>query len=71
MKRISEIKEGDIVYYRCGRVNHVNKRWNYIAYYDENFKNTKFSRAMDIMKIQRYVKVFGNFYIKKTIYKRK
>ena len=64
-----EIKKGDIVTYRNGRINNVNKPIKYFVYFTEDFKNANLGRGMDIMKIQRYVK-FLCFYRLKTIYKR-
>lgn len=69
MKTINEIKKGDIVTYRCGRVNNVNNPDNYKKYFNNNFENPKFGKWMDIMKIQRYKKVLW-FYVLKTIYVR-
>ena len=66
---VKDIKKGDIVTYRCGRVNYVNKPNHYQMYYTNNFKNKEFSSSMDIIKIQRYVKSLW-FYKLKTIYER-
>ena len=66
---IKDIQFGDIVTYRSGRINNVNKPYNYHYYFNEDFKNPHFGKRMDIMTIQRYVRVLG-FYKLKTIYKR-
>lgn len=67
--KINDIQFGDIVTYRSGRVNNVNKPYNYHYYFNEDFKNPHFGKRMDIMTIQRYIRVLG-FYKLKTIYKR-
>lgn len=67
--KITDIKQGDIVTYRSGRVNYVNKPYNYHYYFNEDFKNPTFGKRMDIIKIQRYVKILC-FYKFKTIYRR-
>lgn len=67
--KVKDIKKGDIVTYRSGRVNNVNNPGNYHYYFNENFENREFSSNMDIMKIQRYVKCLW-FYRLKTIYRR-
>ena len=51
--KITDIKQGDIVTYRSGRVNYVNKPYNYHYYFHEDFKNPAFNKGFDIIKIQR------------------
>lgn len=65
-----DIKKGDIVTYRDGRINYVNKPNHYKIYYTKDFKNKELGCCFDIIKIQRYVK-FLWFYKLKTIYERK
>ena len=67
--KVKDIKKGDIVTYRSGRVNNVNKPGKYHHYFNEQFKNKEFGSGMDIMQIQRYVKCLW-FYRLKTIYRR-
>ena len=67
--RVKDIRKGDIVTYRSGRVNYVNDLKNYHKYYNTDFKNNELGIGYEIMKIQRYVK-FLCFYRLKTIYKR-
>lgn len=67
--KVKDIKKGDIVTYRSGRVNYVNKPNNYRYWFNKDFKNKEFGMLLDIMMIQRYVKFLG-FYRLKTIYKR-
>ena len=67
--RIEEIKKGDIITYRSGKINNVNKPSEYKKWYDENFTHIKWGEVCDIIKIQRYFK-FLWFYRLKTIYKR-
>lgn len=67
--RVEDIRKGDIVTYRNGRVNNVNKAYNYHYWYNEDFKNPLLYWGFDIIKIERYVK-FLCFYRLKTIYKR-
>lgn len=69
MKTINEIKKGDIVTYRNGRVNNVNQPEHYKMHYNSSFQNTGLYSGFDIMKIQRYKKVLW-FYLLKTIYVR-
>ncbi len=69
MKSIKEIRKGDIVTYKSGRINYVNNPSNYKIFYDESFENIGLGQSFKIMKIQRYVK-FLFFYRLKTIYKR-
>lgn len=65
-----DIQKGDIVTYRSGRVNNVNKPDKYLIFYNSDYKNRKFGCDFDIMKVQRYVKLLY-FYRLKTIYERK
>lgn len=69
MKNIKEIRKGDIVTYKSGRINYVNNPNNYKIFYDEDLENIGLGQRFKIMKIQRYVK-FLCFYRLKTIYKR-
>lgn len=66
---IKDIKKGDIVTYRSGRVNIVNKPGQYHYWFNKDFKNREFGCGFDIMKIQRYKKILW-FYVLKTIYVR-
>lgn len=66
---IKDIKKGDIVTYRDGRINYVNRPNHYRAYYTKNFQNKELGCYFDIVKIQRYVKYLW-FYKLKTIYER-
>ena len=66
--KVEDIRKGDIVTYRNGRTNNVNKPYKYQSWFNENFEHD-FQDELDIMKIQRYVK-FLCFYRLKTIYKR-
>lgn len=70
IKSVSEIKKGDIILYRSGRINHVNKPFKYELWFDEDFKHIEYNRSSDIMEIKRFVKILG-LYRLKTIYKRK
>ena len=67
--RIKDIKKGDLITYRNGKTNNVNNPYNYMIYFNDNFKSNK-NANFDIMKIQRYTKLIY-FYKLKTIYKRK
>lgn len=67
--KITDIRKGDIVTYRGGRINNVNKPKKYYEWYGTDFKHIKWNEYHDIIKIQRYVK-FLCFYRLKTIYKR-
>ena len=68
--RLEDIRKGDIITYRSGRINYVNKPFKYEMWYNEDFKHREWNSYHDMMKIQRYVK-FLCFYRLKTIYKRK
>lgn len=66
----SDIQKGDLITYRCGRKNFVNKPFKYELYFNANLENENYGSSMDIMIIQRYVKgIFG--YKFKTIYFRR
>ena len=69
--KIKDIKFGDIVTYRSGRSNNVNKPYKYQMWYNADFKNKSknYGSNFDIMTIKRYKK-FLFFYILKTVYKR-
>ena len=67
--KIKDIKNGDIITYRSGRINRVNKEFKYHKYYNENFENIHLPSDFDIMRIQRYVKILW-FHKLKTIYRR-
>lgn len=67
--QLKDIKKGDIVTYKNGNINYVNKPTQYYEYFYKDFNNKEY-RTLDIVKIQRYVK-FLWFYRLKTIYKRK
>lgn len=67
--KIKDIKFGDIVTYRSGRINNVNNPDKYNQYFNNNFENIRKGMDFDIMIIQRYIKILG-FYRLKTIYKR-
>lgn len=64
-----DIQKGDIVTYKSGRINHVNKPYKYELYYTDDFENHNLGTGYNIVKIQRYVK-FLCFYKLKTIYRR-
>ena len=66
---IKDIKKGDIVTYRGGTINYVNKPNHYKAYYTKNFQNKELGCYFDIVRIERYVKCLW-FYRLKTIYRR-
>ena len=66
---IKDIKKGDIITYRSGRINNVNKPEKYHYYFNENFENRGLGYDYTIVKIQRYVKCLW-FYRLKTIYRR-
>lgn len=67
--KIVDIRKGDIITYRSGRTNNVNKPFKYEIWFNEDFTHKSWECDNDIMKIQRYVK-FLCFYRLKTIYKR-
>lgn len=63
-----KIKKGDVVTYQTGRVNCVNKPYNYRKYFNRDMYNSKLN--LEIVKIERPVK-FLWFRKLKTIYKKK
>ena len=67
--RVRDIQKGDIITYKHGKVNYVNKPINYHLYFDSNFRNCEIP-DLEIVKIQRYVKTLW-FYKLKTIWRRK
>lgn len=67
--KIKDIQKGDIITYRSERINNVNNPNKYHQYFNNNFENISKGTDFDIMKIQRYVKIFV-FYKLKTIYRR-
>lgn len=67
--KVNDIRRGDIITYRSGRVNYVNNPDNYHKYFNEYFDNKTIPSDFDIVRIQRYVKVLC-FYKLKTIYLR-
>lgn len=67
--KVIDIKNGDIITYRSGRINRVNKEFKYHKYYNENFENIHLPSDFDIMRIQRYVKILW-FHKLKTICRR-
>ena len=70
IKNISELQKGDLVIYRYGRTNFVNKPYKYEQWFNDDFKHIEYGKSSDIMEIKRYKKILG-FYRLKTIYKRK
>lgn len=69
MIKITEIERGDIVTYRDGSINYVNKLWKYHKWFSKDFENMRWD-VLAIVKVQRYVKCLW-FYRLKTIYKRR
>ena len=65
---VDQLEKGDIVTYRNGQVNRVNKPIKYKKYFDDDLTNKNNFNA-DIIKVQRFVKFLG-LYRLKTIYKR-
>ena len=55
--KVKNIRNGDIITYRSGRINRVNKDYKYHYFYNSNFENISLPSDFDIMRIQRYVKV--------------
>lgn len=68
MKSI-DIQQGDIITYRKGGINYVNKPSKYREWFDKDLINKEW-RDLKIVRIQRYVKCLW-FYKLKTIYERK
>lgn len=66
---LDELQKGDLVIYRSGRTNFVNKPFKYQQWFNDDFRHKEFDKGSDIMEIKRYVKVLC-FYRFKTIYKR-
>ena len=66
---INKLKKGDLVIYRSGRTNYVNRPYKYQMWYDNNFRHREHDYNDDIVEIKRYVKIIF-FYIQKIIYKR-
>lgn len=67
--KAKDIRFGDVITYRSGRVNNVNNPDKYHFYFNDRLENITKSSNWDIMMIQRYVKVLW-FYKLKTIYRR-
>ncbi len=67
--KVNDIRRGDIITYRSGRVNYVNNPDNYYKYFNKNFENKTIPSDFDIVRIQRYVKILCLYKIK-TIYLR-
>ena len=65
---IKNLMKGDIVFYRNGNINRVNKPKRYILNYNEDL-TSKYDPQQDIVKVQRYVGFLG-LYRLKTIYRR-
>lgn len=66
---IKDLRKGDIVKYRNGKTNRVNKPYNYYRFYKKDLTKKKNDTAYDIMRVQRYKKILW-FYVLKTIYRR-
>lgn len=67
--KLKDIRKGDIVTYKNGNTNYINKPTQYYEYFNKDFNNKDY-RTLDIVKIQRYVKCLW-FYKLKTVYERK
>lgn len=65
---LDQLEKGDVVHYRNGHVNRVNKPYKY-KYNFNNDLTSKESKNLDIVKVQRFVKFLG-LYRLKTIYRR-
>lgn len=63
-----KLKKGDIVTYRSGETNYVNRVEKYNKFYDKELNHIE-CRRLAIVKVQRYVKVLC-FYKLKTIWER-
>lgn len=70
MIKVNEIKKGDIVIYRSGRINIVNNPGHYHYYFNNNFENISKGPDFDILEIKRYVKLLC-FYRLATVYRRR
>lgn len=69
MISIRELQKGDLVIYRSGRTNYVNKPYKYQLWFDDDFRHIEYGRNADIMEVKRWTKgLLG--YKHKTIYKR-
>ncbi len=64
-----KLQKGDLVTYRNGQTNYVNREDRYATYYDDELNNYGLGRTYSIVKVQRYVK-FLCFYRLKTIWER-
>ncbi len=64
-----KLQKGDLVTYRNGQTNYVNREDRYATYYDDELNNYGLGRTYSIVKVQRYVK-FLCFYKLKTIWER-
>lgn len=69
IKTVDELKCGDIVTYRNGRINYINRPGKYTNWFNKDFKSLE-SPLLDIVEVKRYVKILW-LYKLKTIYKRK
>jgi len=65
---VNDLIKGDIVTYKNGQVNRVNKPIRYQRNYNEDMANIHDSQ-LDIVKVQRFIKFLG-LYRLKTIYRR-
>lgn len=64
-----KLQKGDLVTYRNGQTNYVNREDRYATYYDDELNNYGLGRTYSIVKVQRYVK-FLCFYKLKIIWER-
>ena len=55
--KINDIRFGDIVTYRSGRINNVNNPDRYYQYFNKNFENISKGMAFDITKICKSIMV--------------
>jgi len=60
--------KGDIVTYSNGVVKSINKPNRYYWYFDSDYYNPSYD--LQIIKIQRPTRLFGNIYRLKTVYER-
>lgn len=65
---VNDLIKGDIVTYKNGQVNRVNKPIRYQRNYNEDMTNIH-DFQLDIVKVQRFIKFLG-LYKLKTIYRR-